>query len=236
MDPYEKIKLDLLERKRESEERLRENAGFGLDIPLASSQSSGELSQYDNHPADSGTAVFEREKDFALRKQVEDELRDVNHALEKMENGTYGICEVTGQPIPLERLQAIPTARTILESTPSMVSDYRPVEEDVLSRLEKEYYTGSDETEFNEQNAYQQVASFNESDMTYEGSSLIDNMDGMGYVTPIEAIASTGIAGYEGDDNVQYVRNIQYDKWMNQENLNEPDEELEDPGSVDKEF
>lgn len=231
MDPYEEIKRDLLERKRESEERLEETAGFGLDIPFASSQSSGELSQYDNHPADSGSALFEREKDFALRKQVEEELRDVNHALEKMANGTYGICEVTGQPIPLERLRVIPTARTIVEVTPSAVYDYRPVEEDVISRMEKDYYTGSKETEYNEQDAYLEVARFNESDMTYEGSSLIDNMDGMGYVTPIEAIASTGIEGYLGDDKVGFVRNIQYDKWMNQENLNEPDEDLEDPGS-----
>ncbi|HEX7063877.1 MAG TPA: TraR/DksA C4-type zinc finger protein [Bacillales bacterium] len=229
MDPYEEIKQDLLERKEESEHRLKANAEFGLDIPLASSQSSGELSQYDNHPADSGTAVFEREKDFALRQQVEEELRDVEYALSKMENGTYGICETTGKPIPLERLQAIPTARTALEATPSMVSDYRPVEEDVLRRMEREYYTGSDETEYNEQNAYQQVARFNETDMTYEGSSLIDNEDGMGYVTPIEAIASTGIAGYEGDDNIHFERNIQYDQWMNQENLNEDDDHLEDP-------
>ncbi|HET7522151.1 MAG TPA: TraR/DksA C4-type zinc finger protein [Bacillales bacterium] len=228
MDPYEEIKQDLLERKRESENRLRQNANFGLDIPLASSQSSGELSQYDNHPADSGTAVFEREKDFALRQQVEEELRDVNLALKKMEDGTYGICEVTGQPIPLERLRAIPTARTVLEVTPSTVSDYRPVGEDVLRRLEKEYFTGSDETEYNEQNAYQVVARSNETDMTYEGSSLIDNIDGMGYVTPVEAIASTGIEGYEGDDNVHFERNIQYDQWMNQENLNEEDEHLED--------
>lgn len=229
MDPYEEIKQDLLERKYESAKRLEQNESFGLDIPFASSQSSGELSQYDNHPADSGTAVYEREKDIALRRQVEEELTDVNHALKKMEEGTFGVCEETGKPIPLERLRAIPTARTVVEATPSTVSDYRPVEEDVIQNMEKEYYTGSEETEFNEQDAYQVVASFNESDMTYEGSSLIDNMDGMGYVTPIEGFVSTGIEGFKGSDNVKFQRNIQYDQWMNQENLNEDDEHLEDP-------
>lgn len=223
MDPYGEIKEDLLERKRESERRLEQNAGFGLNNPLASSQSSGELSQYDNHPADSGTAVFEREKDFALRRQVEEELRDVNDALKKMEEGTYGICEVTGRQIPLERLRAIPTAKTVLEATPSAVYDYRPVDEDVLRRLEAEYDTSGDETEYNEQNAYQIVASFNESDMTYEGSSLVDNEDGVGYVAPVEAIASTGMEGYEGDDRVRFERNIQYDQWMNDE------EQFEEP-------
>lgn len=231
MNAFEEIKKDLFERKRESEERLHETAEFGLDIPFASSQSSGELSQYDNHPADSATALYEREKDFALRKQIEEELQDVNLALEKIQKGTYGICEVTGQPIPIERLRAIPTARTIVEATPSVVYDYRPVEEDVLGDLEREYYTGSDETEYNEQNAYDLAASFNESSMTYEGSSLMDNMDGVGYVTPIEAFVSTGIHGYEGDERVKFERNIQYDQWMNQENLNEDDRDLEDPGS-----
>lgn len=229
MDPYEEIKQDLLERKEESEKRLQQNDHFGLDHGLASSQSSGELSQYDNHPADSGTAVYEREKDMALRLQVDEELTDVNQALQKMEQGTYGVCEETGQPIPLERLRAIPTARTIVEATPSTISDYRPVEEDVIQNMEKEYYTGGEETEYNEQNAYQIVASFNESSMTYEGSSLIDNMDGMGYVTPIEGFVSTGIEGYQGSDKVEFQRNIQYDQWMNQENLNEEDEHLEDP-------
>lgn len=228
MDPYAEIRQDLLERKSESEQRLQQNNNFGLDMPFASSQSSGELSQYDNHPADSGTAVYEREKDMALRRQVEEELTDVNEALQKMAQGTYGICEETGKPIPIERLRAIPTAKTIVEATPSTVSDYRPVEEDVIEDMEKAYYTGGLETEYNEQNAYQVVASFNESDMTYEGSSLIDNMDGTGYVTPVEGFASTGIEGYTGSENVEFQRNIQYDQWMNQENVNEEDEHLED--------
>src|SRR5699024_657647 len=108
-----------------------------LDFPLASSKSSSELSQYDNHPADSGIAVYEREKDMALKHQVVEELKDVEHALKKMENGTFGICEKTGKPIPLDRLQAIPTARTIIEVTPSVVQDYRPVEEDVIENMER---------------------------------------------------------------------------------------------------
>ncbi|HET7628770.1 MAG TPA: TraR/DksA C4-type zinc finger protein [Bacillales bacterium] len=228
MDPYESIRQDLLERKRESEKRLHGGADFGLSVPFASSQSSGELSQYDNHPADEATAVFEREKDWALLNQVREELRDVNVALKKMDAGTYGICEATGKRIPLERLQAIPTARTIVEAAPSLVSDYRPVEEDVLRNMEKEYYTGSRETEYNEQNAYFQAARANENSMTYEDSSLIDNEDGLGYVTPVEAIGSTGIDGYKGDENVHFQRNIQYDQWMNQENANEEDEKLED--------
>lgn len=42
------------------------------------------------------------------------QLEEVNHALEKMDTGTYGICEETGKEIPVERLKAVPTARTVV--------------------------------------------------------------------------------------------------------------------------
>src|SRR6188472_1867983 len=78
----------------------------------ALSDSTGELSHYDNHPADSGTELYEREKDMALHAQVRHELEEVQQALDRIEKGTYGTCEQTGKHIPLERLQANPTART----------------------------------------------------------------------------------------------------------------------------
>jgi RNA polymerase-binding transcription factor DksA len=45
-----------------------------------------------------------------------DALSDISLALTKMENGTYGICELTGEPIPEERLRAIPWARFTVEA------------------------------------------------------------------------------------------------------------------------
>jgi DnaK suppressor protein len=47
----------------------------------------------------------------ALLKQQQHELDEINHALEKIEKGTYGICEASGTPIPLERLRAVPHTR-----------------------------------------------------------------------------------------------------------------------------
>ncbi len=46
---------------------------------------------------------------------IETELHEVRHALEKIENGTYGICEVSGEPIEEDRLKANPSARTCKE-------------------------------------------------------------------------------------------------------------------------
>jgi YteA family regulatory protein len=224
MDSYEKLKQELLKEKQEILHEFKVTEEFGLDEGYASQKASGELSQYDNHPADEATALYEREKDMVLKKMREEQLEDIDAALERMENGTYGVDEETGEKIPYERLEALPTARTVKKNSPNtFINHDRPIEEEVLRNMEKEYYTGSKETEFNEQNAYDIVAAYNQSSMTYEGSSLIDSYDGLGYVSLVEAIGATGIEGYTGDENVQFVKNIQYDKWMNQENVAEED-------------
>ena len=75
----------------------------------------GELSSYDQHQADMGTETFEREKDLSILEQVEAELADVEHALRRLDDGTYGSCEVCGREIPEERLEAMPAARLCLE-------------------------------------------------------------------------------------------------------------------------
>ena len=78
------------------------------------SDSLGELSSYDQHQADVGTETFEREKDLSILEQVEAELADVEHALRRLDDGTYGTCEVCGKVIPDERLEAMPAARLCL--------------------------------------------------------------------------------------------------------------------------
>jgi RNA polymerase-binding transcription factor DksA len=67
---------------------------------------------YDQHIADTGSETFEREKDLSILEQLEAELAEIQAALQRVEDGTYGIDEVTGEPIAPERLEAIPTART----------------------------------------------------------------------------------------------------------------------------
>jgi len=74
----------------------------------------GEISSYDQHQADMGTETFEREKDLSILEQVEAELADVEHAIRRLDVGDYGTCEVCGQPIPDERLEAMPAARLCL--------------------------------------------------------------------------------------------------------------------------
>ncbi|MCA1846723.1 MAG: TraR/DksA C4-type zinc finger protein [Actinobacteria bacterium] len=75
----------------------------------------GELSSVDQHQADIGTETFNRERDLSILEQVQGELADVEHALHRLDEGTYGTCEACGKRIPDERLEAMPAARFCLE-------------------------------------------------------------------------------------------------------------------------
>ena len=76
----------------------------------------GELSSYDQHPADLGSETFEREKDLSILESLEVELAEVEAALRRLDEGTYGIDEVTGERIDPERLDARPEARTNVDT------------------------------------------------------------------------------------------------------------------------
>jgi len=61
------------------------------------------------------TESFELEKRLALEKQTGDQLAAVKHALSKFEKGTYGLCDICGQPIDPARLEALPQASLCLD-------------------------------------------------------------------------------------------------------------------------
>lgn len=65
-----------------------------------------------NDEDENASEVEEYVDNVAVEGTLEAQLKDVNDALVKMEAGNYGVCEKTGEEIPLERLQAYPAART----------------------------------------------------------------------------------------------------------------------------
>ena len=67
-------------------------------------------------PDENATEVEVYVENLAVEGALESELKDVQAALLKMVNGSYGICEETGKEIPLERLEANPSARTVVEA------------------------------------------------------------------------------------------------------------------------
>jgi RNA polymerase-binding transcription factor DksA len=78
-------------------------------------ESLGELSSMDQHQADVGTETFNRERDLAILENVEAELADIEHALKRLDDGSYGRCEACGKPIGDDRLEAMPAARFCLD-------------------------------------------------------------------------------------------------------------------------
>jgi RNA polymerase-binding protein DksA len=65
--------------------------------------------------AAAATHVFEQQRDLALREKERTQLRRVEEALARLDDGTYGRCLACGTPIALERLEAIPWARHCIE-------------------------------------------------------------------------------------------------------------------------
>lgn len=70
-----------------------------------------DLSSMPVHMADLGTDSFEQEFTLELMDSERKLIVEINDALSRIENGTYGICEINGEPITKQRLEAIPWAR-----------------------------------------------------------------------------------------------------------------------------
>lgn len=79
------------------------------DQAFAATQSdmSGDVG-VDDESADAGTATFEREKELSIEQNVRDLIQKIDRALKRMDDGTYGICEVCGKPIEKARIKALP--------------------------------------------------------------------------------------------------------------------------------
>lgn len=65
---------------------------------------------YSQHHADEGSDDFDRTISLEVTNKEFSILRQIDRALEKIEEGTYGVCDITGEEIPLARLEAIPYA------------------------------------------------------------------------------------------------------------------------------
>ena len=76
---------------------------------LAADREPGDV-QFDEESGEGDTLNVERERDLALSAQAMGAVDEIDKALAKIEAGTYGICEKCGEPIPRERLRALPYA------------------------------------------------------------------------------------------------------------------------------
>lgn len=113
-------KQRLLEIKAELE-RMRE----GLDEDQQDrAEDEGDYTEHDS--GDLSQSMFNREMDATIEGQVGRRLEDVERALEKIEEGSYGICDDTGEEIPKGRLEAVPEAIRTVEAQQSFERERRP--------------------------------------------------------------------------------------------------------------
>ncbi len=130
-----------------------------------------ELSNYDNHPADHGTALFQVELNNALKVHEEHLLKDIHDALGRIYDGTYGKCAFCGEEIDSERLKALPYTRlcidceTSKEVTMENLDRQRPVEELIWDApLGRKYLNKREDDEFEGMDQFFDLVKYGSSD------------------------------------------------------------------------
>jgi DnaK suppressor protein len=109
----EELKEELLRVRRGMEEDERDR-----------SEDEGDFTEHDS--GDQSQQMFTREMDATIGEQAERRLEDVERALEKVSEGTYGVCEDTGEEIPKGRLEAMPEAIRTVEAQQRFERERRP--------------------------------------------------------------------------------------------------------------
>lgn len=181
------LKRSLLEEKGHLLNRTKRLNEGGLGLSLE--DSIGELSTYDNHPADIATEVFERSKDLALREDALTRVAAIDDALRSIEEGTYGICRRCGQAISLERLKALPFA-TMCQSckkdseAKTGALGKRPLEEDFLAPpFGRTFNDATGDNMYDGEDAWQDVARYGTSsdEVDEEDRATVEDVDEIPY-------------------------------------------------------
>ncbi|WP_284141681.1 MULTISPECIES: TraR/DksA C4-type zinc finger protein [unclassified Virgibacillus] len=178
MAEQEQLKAGLKARQSELIASIQDHFGTKMEL---NKESMSELSNYDNHPGDHGSELFEREKDIALNEHAEKELEEINAALHAMDEGSYGICTACGEDIPFERLEAIPTTdRCINHAANDTFEHNRPIEEKVFSpNINPDEVTDENQVEYDAEDAWQEVSRYGTSETPSDFYGDRDNYDEM---------------------------------------------------------
>ncbi len=140
-----------------------------------------ELSSYDNHPADAGSETFEMEMNFNLKNNELVHIREVDKALERINNGKYGKCISCGKDIEEDRLEILPTALECMECenkglTLDEAMDSRPIEEKILGTPFGRTFRDEDEYNgFDGEDSWQAVARYNKTESDQKALDWYDN-------------------------------------------------------------
>jgi RNA polymerase-binding transcription factor DksA len=108
---YYKLLIDLRTSLTEGIERHSEET-----LKRSAKDDAGDLSAYGQHMADAGTDTFDRDFALSMVASEQEALSEIDAAIKRIHDGTYGICEITAKPIAKERLLAVPFTRYSAEA------------------------------------------------------------------------------------------------------------------------
>lgn len=109
IDHFRTLLIEERKRLQDELEQVR-NHSNDMDNALPEEGEGG-----DEDTADLASAMMDKEMDLSVEDELEDLLNQVDRAFQKIEEGTYGICDVSGNPIPKSRLELIPFATLTVE-------------------------------------------------------------------------------------------------------------------------
>ena len=107
----EKARLERMDRGLEEDQRER-------------AEQEGDMTEHDS--GDMSRSMFTRELDATVEQQVEQQLQVIERALQKLEEGTYGLSDESGEPIPRGRLEAVPEAIRTVDEQQRLEKERRP--------------------------------------------------------------------------------------------------------------
>jgi RNA polymerase-binding transcription factor DksA len=110
LEPYKRKLFETYERLMAEREEMDDDLSSNNIL-----SETGEITANDNHPADMGTEFFLRGRDEALEGNLEGIIDQCKRAIQKIEDGTYGFSDISGEFIGEERLAAVPYATTTIE-------------------------------------------------------------------------------------------------------------------------
>lgn len=184
--------------------------------------STDELSTIDNHPADLATELYEREKDMALQVHHDDQLSEIDAALERMSEGTYGTCLTCHAEIPFERLEAIPsTAYCVEHSETKNIPSDRPIEEDMILPAVDNSFSGreANDTLQDDEDSFRLVAQYGSSDTPADFEGDIDSYNDLykdkdSMPSNLDDLHVSQVDFLEGQISKEYAENAARDDYL----------------------
>lgn len=190
----------LAEKKKEVEHTLEQMKDMGSPHQTDADQYS-ELSHYDNHPAELGSDLFQVEMNNALLVHQEARLKDIDEAMQRLENGTYGRCRLCGKDIGTERLDIMSEASLCIDCADDKAADVAEMKsnaESVENELHvKRYLDAWDDAEFEGHDQLNDVLKYGSSDSPQDFSQNRDmeeyytnEVDNQGIVDDMDKITN----------------------------------------------